>query len=344
MLTLAQLANHLGGDCHGNPDSHLYSVASLTQAAKHQLSYIDNPSRLVQLKQTKAEAVLCSAAYLAYCPVNAIVVKDPKNAFIQAIQYFKQQSSAPCPKGEIHKTACIHPEARLGLEVSIGPNTYIGKNVSIGDGVSIAANVVLGEGVEIGDASDISHAVCIYQSCQLGREVRLEPGVVLGASPFNYAKQQGRWIRGFDLGTVVIEDQVTIGSNTVICRGTLEDTLIRKGVCIDNLVHIAHDVVIGEHSALAAAAIIGACAEIGSHCIIGGGSCLAPNIRLCDDVVVTGMSTVSKSINKAGLYSSGTTVSDHKRWRKNASRFRHLDEYIRRLNSLEKLKRESSND
>jgi len=277
--------------------------------------------------------VLLTEANVKHCPVNHIVVANPLDSMTVAAELFLQVNHH---EEGIHPTASISPSAQIGSQVAIGANTIIAEGVVLGDAVQIAANCVIEAGVSIGQGTLIHSGVYIHSGSKLGEHVVVETGTVLGASPFNSVKKQGRWHVGPAVGGLIISDAVHLGANTVISRGALGDTYLGKGVHIDNLVQIAHDVTIGANTAIAGCAAIGAYARIGSHCIIGGASCVAAEVYLADDVVITGMSTVSKSLAKSGVYSSGTMVSEHQRWRRNVARFRRLDDYMARLTRLEK--------
>lgn len=338
MYTLAELARRLNGCLHGNAEQPIRGVASLSCATSTDLAYFDNIMMLQLLDKTQAGAVLLAAGHAKYCPVNSIVVTNPLLSITIAAEMLPQ--AAIEHQAGIHPTASVASSAVLGEQVAIGANTVIGSSAKLGNGVNIASNCVIEEGVSIGSHTTIHNGVYIHRGSKLGANVVIGSGVVVGARPFNSAKVQGRWHSGIAVGGVVIADYVQLGANTVIARGSLGDTYIGEGVHIDNLVHIAHDVAVGKNTAIAGCAAIGAYTQIGSHCIIGGASCVAAHIHLVDDVVITGMSTVAKSLSKSGVYSSGTIVSEHHQWRRNAARFRRLDDYI---NRLAKLEREYSN-
>ncbi|CEK09700.1 UDP-3-O-(3-hydroxymyristoyl)glucosamine N-acyltransferase [Legionella hackeliae] len=331
--TLAELAQHLDGIVYGDPMQPIQGVASLSLARPTDLSCFNHPAFLESLSKTQAGGVLLTEISLQCCPVNAIVVSEPLSSMQAAAALFMPVEK-PCTN--IHSTALISASAKLGKEVSVGENTVLGPGVILGDRVSVGANCVLEENVHVGEKTLIHHAVHIHTSSKIGAEVVIESGAIIGAAPFNSVKEHGRWLSGRAVGGVLIADRVHLGANTVITRGAMGDTLIAHGVHIDNLVMIAHDVIIGANSAIAGCAVIGAYAQLGEHCIVGGASCLAPYVHLADDVVITGMSTVNKSLTKAGIYSSGTMVCEHRQWRRNAARFRRLDDYITRLIKLEK--------
>jgi UDP-3-O-[3-hydroxymyristoyl] glucosamine N-acyltransferase len=333
LLTLAQLADFLDGVWHGNANHAIFGLSSLVRATSNDLAYFDNPLLLDSLHATSAGAVLLKAEHVALCPVNSIVVAHPLAAMNAAV---KLLSPVEQPGTGVHHTALIHQSAQLGKNVSIGAYSVIGEYAQVGDGAVIGPNTRIEASVHIGKNSRISCGVFIHSGSRLGANVLINSGTIIGASPFNYIKQHGTWQQGLDVGGVIISDGVHIGANTVIDRGSLSDTYIAEGVCIDNLVQIAHDACIERNSAIAGCAAIGAYAHIGADCIIGGATCIAAFVRLADDVVITGMSTVSKSIAKSGIYSSGTLVHEHDRWRKNAARFRRLDDYMVKLSVLER--------
>lgn len=333
MLTLAQLAEHLGGVWHGNANYAIFSYSSLARATPQDIAYFDNSLLGHLLNSTLAGAVLLKTEHLHLFQGNCIVVANPAEAMAQVPQFFSPRKLV---HSDIDPTARVHHLAQLGQEVSIGAYSVIGAKAQLADGVSIGANTIIESSVRIGKYTQISHGVTVHSGCQLGAHVLVNSGCVIGASPFNYLKQHGVWQRGFDVGAVFIADRVHIGANTVIDRGSLSDTCLAEGVCIDNLVQIAHDVLIGKNSVVAGCSALGAYVQIGADCIIGGASTLAAHVHLADDVVITGMSTVSKSLVRPGIYSSGTLVHEHQRWRRNAARFRRLDDYIIKLSTLER--------
>ncbi|ASQ46925.1 UDP-3-O-(3-hydroxymyristoyl)glucosamine N-acyltransferase [Legionella clemsonensis] len=340
LYTLAALAQHLGGVIHGDATQPIQGVASLSLANQTDLSYFNHPTLLELLDKTKAGGVLITEAFLPHCPGNAIVVSDPLSSMAMATKLFSPNLKS-C--AGVHSSAIISPHAKIGKNVSIGENTVIGSEVTLEDNVSIGANCVLEEKVTVGAQTTIYHGVSLLNGIKTGKRVVIESGTIVGATPFNSIKEHGQWHVGPAVGNVLLADDVHIGANTVITRGGLGETFIDNGVYIDSLVMIAHDVIIGANSAIAGCAVIGAYAQLGAHCIVGGGSCIAPYVQLADDIVITGMSTVNKSLIKAGVYSSGTMVCEHRQWRRNAARFRRLDNYIARLIRLEKGKSQIDN-
>ncbi|RUR13651.1 UDP-3-O-(3-hydroxymyristoyl)glucosamine N-acyltransferase [Legionella sp. km772] len=331
-FTLEQLARLVDGVAHGNAQYAISSLSSLTRAQASHITYFDNPLLKDALRSTQAGIIVLKEEHLAWCPSHAIIVSDPLAAIKQIATLF-----TPSVKPAfIDPSATIHPSVQIGHNVSIGPYAVVGENVQLADGVHLGAHSCIHNSVTIGKNSYLDCQVTVHSNTQIGADVVVNAGVVLGAAPYNYVKEHGHWQQGLSLGGLIIADKVHLGANTVIDRGAVGDTYLGQGVCIDNLVHIAHDVYIGAHTAIAGCAVLGAHVIIGNDCIIGGASCLAANISLTDDVVISGMSTVNKSLTKSGIYSSGTLIHEHQRWRKNAARFRRLDDYITKLTTLER--------
>lgn len=338
LLTLADLAELLNGVLHGDASHAISALSSLTRATPDDIVYFDNPSLLPVLQKTAAGVVLLKVEYRSFCPVNALVVADPLTAMIKVSSLLSTPSA---PQSQIHASAQIHPSVQLGRNCSVGAYVVIGEGATLGDDAVVGEHSIIAPFVRIGAQSTIGSAVILHEGTYLGDQVVIHSGAILGAAPFNYLKQHGVWEQSPVLGGVTLADQVHIGANTVLDRGTVGDTYLAQGVRVDNLVHIAHDVFIGSNTAVAGGATLGAHVRIGADCILGGASCVAAFVHLADDVVISGMSTVSKSIKKAGIYSSGTLAHEHQRWRRNAARFRRLDDYIVRLGILE---RKTSND
>ncbi|KTD48525.1 UDP-3-O-[3-hydroxymyristoyl] glucosamine N-acyltransferase [Legionella rubrilucens] len=331
--TLRELADLLSGNLHGDAALLIQGVSSLVRAQKNQIACFDNTAQFDLLSKTRAGAVLLAPQQVRDFPFSCISVPNPWESIHLVANLFK---IAPIKRQGIHQSAIISPTAELPQHVFIDAHAMIGERVVIAPGVCVGAHCVIEKDVFIGAQTIIEPGAVIGAGTVIGAQTYVGSGVVIGANPFNNLKDKGYWHTSHALGGTVIGDRVLIGANTVIARGSLSDTCIGENVCIDNLVHIAHDVTIGAHTAIAGCAVIGAFVRIGGHCVIGGASCIAANVHLANEVVITGMSTVSKSLQRAGVYSSGTLVSEHQRWRRNAARFRRLDDYVARLAKLEK--------
>ncbi len=321
--TLAEIAQRIDASIIGDASISVTGLASLQCAKSHHLAFLSNTRYKAQLLTTQAGAVLLKHTDITDHKGNALVVKDPYAAYAVLSHLFDQ---TPKP------TAGIHPTAVIAESACIHESASIGAFVVIEDGVEIAAHVVIeshsyiAENVKIGLSSWLDKHVVVQHHCVIGERVRVHANTVIGGDGFGFAPHQGSWYRIAQLGAVIIANDVRIGANCTIDRGALDDTVIGQGVIIDNLVQIAHNVIIGDYSALAAAVAIAGSTKIGKHCIIGGASGIAGHLDICDHVQLTGMSMVTKSIHKAGTYSSGTGISDNMQWKKMIVGLRQLAE------------------
>ena len=236
----------------------------------------------------------------------------------------------------MHPSAVVDPAATLGERVEVGPNAVIGAGVTLGDDVIIGPGCVVGADTTIGAGSRLHANVTVCHGVVIGARAILHSGCVIGGDGFGFAHDGARWHKIAQLGGVVLGDDVEVGSCSSIDRGALGDTLIGNDVKIDSQVQIAHNVQIGDHSALAGCVGIAGSTKVGKHCMLGGGVGLSGHLTLCDGVQVTGMSLVTNSISEPGVYSSGTGAMKNAQWRKNAVRFKQLDDIAKRLVRLEK--------
>ena len=302
------------------------SIGSLTTADHNQLSFLADPHYISSLAISNAGAVLVTAEYRDQVPATAIalVVASPYLAYAGASQLFARESLS----GGIHPSAVIAESAVIGEQVNIGPFCVIADYVQIGARSSLAAHVVIDANTTIGTDGVIKSQVVIGHDCVIGDHVRLHAGVSVGAEGFGFAPTKDPsatgWERIAQLGRVVIGNHVRIGSQTCIDRGAIDDTVIGNHVIIDNLVQIAHNVRIGDGTAIAAQTGIAGSTSIGKRCIIGGAVGITGHIEITDDVTLSGMTMVTKSIKNAGSYSSGTAAMPTANWRRAAVRFRQL--------------------
>lgn len=302
------------------------SVGSLTTADHKQLSFLADPHYISSLAGSGAGAVLITADYRNQVPQTtvALIVANPYLAYAGASQLFANESLF----SGIHPSAVIADSAIIGDQVNIGPFCVIGDNVQIGTRSSLDAHVVIEANSNIGQDCVIKSQVVIGHDCVIGNHVRLHAGVSVGAEGFGFAPTKDPSITGWEriaqLGRVVIGDHVRIGSHTCIDRGAIDDTVIGNHVIIDNLVQVGHNVRIGNGTAIAAQTGIAGSTSIGKRCVIGGDVGITGHIEIVDDVTLSGMTMVTKSIKKAGSYSSGTVAMPTAEWRRAAVRFRKL--------------------
>ena len=190
---------------------------------------------------------------------------------------------------------------------------------------------MIGEDCIVGAGSELIARVTLVARVRIGQRVRIHPGAVLGAEGFGLAMDQGHWIKVPQLGGVLVGDDCEIGANTTIDRGAIEDTVLEQDVRLDNQIQIGHNVRIGAHTAMAGCVAVAGSAKIGRYCLIGGAAGIVGHVDICDRVMVTAMSLVTHSIQEPGEYSSGTPIQPSRDWRRNAARFKHLDELARKI-------------
>ncbi|MBP8032378.1 MAG: UDP-3-O-(3-hydroxymyristoyl)glucosamine N-acyltransferase, partial [Psychrobacter sp.] len=304
----------------------LEGIGNLTTANSQQLSFLANPHYLPSLATSQAGAVLTTSDHQSKVTQDtvALIVAAPYLAYASASQLFARTALF---KG-IHPSAVIAESAVIGNQVTVGPFCMIGEGVEIGDRSVLDAHVVIEANSSIGTDCVLKSQVVIGHDCVLGNRVRLHAGVSIGSEGFGFAPTSNPSVTGWEriaqLGRVVIGDDVRIGSQTCIDRGAIDDTVIGNHVIIDNLVQVAHNVRIGDGTAIAAQTGIAGSTTIGKRCIIGGAVGITGHIEIADDVTLSGMTMVTKSITKAGSYSSGTAAMPTANWRRAAVRFRQL--------------------
>ncbi|WP_322846069.1 UDP-3-O-(3-hydroxymyristoyl)glucosamine N-acyltransferase [Pseudomonas sp. B33.4] len=332
-IKLGQLAEFLGATLLGDPETQITGLATLQEAGPAQLSFLANPQYRKYLAGSQAAALLLKEADAEGFAGNALVVPDPYLAYARISHLFD-----PKPKATsgIHPSAVIAADAVVDPTASVGPFVVIEAGARIGAQVTLGAHCVIGARSEIGEGGWLAPRVTLYHDVRIGQRVVIQSGAVLGGEGFGFANEKGIWQKIAQIGGVTIGDDVEIGVNTAIDRGALADTVIGNGVKLDNQIQIAHNVQVGDHTAMAACVGISGSTKIGKHCMLAGGVGLVGHIDICDNVFLTGMTMVTHSITEPGAYSSGTAMQPAAEWRKSAARIRQLDDIARRLKQLEK--------
>ncbi|MBS0582342.1 MAG: UDP-3-O-(3-hydroxymyristoyl)glucosamine N-acyltransferase [Proteobacteria bacterium] len=331
--TLADLARRFALDLQGDADLRVDGVATLAMATASQLGFLANPRYRGELATTRAAAVVLRADDAGYFPGAALVAKDPYLAYAKIAALFER---TPARTPGIHASAVVAPDAQVAASASIGPFCVVESGASIGDGATLGPHCHVGADCHVGAQSRLVARVTLVTRVRLGKRVLVHPGAVLGADGFGLAFDQDHWIKVPQLGGVVVGDDCEIGANTTIDRGALEDTVLEDDVRLDNQIQIAHNVRIGAHTAMAGCSAVAGSARIGRGCLIGGGAGILGHLEIADKVTITSMALVTHSIHAPGEYSSGTPIQDNRSWRRNAARFKHLDELNRRVQALEK--------
>lgn len=332
-LKLAELAVRFGCELRGDPDQMVERVATLQDAGPGAVSFLANPRYRKHLAATRATAVVLDAASAAGCQTNALVATNPYATYARIAQTLNPE---PEFAGGRHLTAVVEPGAE------IAPSAWIGPHCFVGAGARIGAHVYLGPGtVVLGRASIGARTRCVANvtlctAVRIGERCLLHPGAVIGADGFGHAPDADGYVKVPQLGAVEIGDDVEVGASTTIDRGTIGDTVIERGVKIDNQVQIGHNCRIGEHTVIAGCVGISGSTSVGKRCMIGGMVGMAGHIEVCDDVYLTGKAMVSSSITKPGLYSGKLGLDEARRFRRNAARFQKLDELAQRVRRLER--------
>ena len=330
---LGELAERFQLALHGDGSGRITGVNTLAGATPDQLAFFANGKYRAQLEGTSAGAVVLDAGHLPACPSPALVADDPHVAFARIAALFER---APRAVPGVHPGATVAASAHVDPSASIGPGCVVGERARIDEGAVIGPHCIVGEDCTVGPHSRLVARVTLVTRVHLGSRVLIHPGAVIGADGFGLAFDRDRWIKVPQLGGVRIGDDCEIGANTTIDRGAMEDTVLEEDVRLDNQIQVAHNVHIGAHTAMAGCSAVAGSARIGRYCMIGGNAGVLGHLELADRVTITAKSLVTHSIREPGEYSSGVPLQGNRQWRRNAARFKNLDEFARRLSALEK--------
>ena len=331
--TLAEIVERLGGEVHGDASTRVSQIATLSSAQPHQISFLANLKYRSQLAGSAEGAFIMGRDAAQASSKPRIIADNPYTYFARVSALFNPSYTAV---PGVHSSAVVHPEACIADDASIGANAVVEQGAKIGAGSIIGAGSVVGRDCIIGSACLLYANVTVYHGSVIGDRVILHSGCVIGSDGFGLAPDDGRWLKIPQIGSVVIGNDVEIGSNTTVDRGALDDTVIEEGVKLDNQIQIAHNVRIGAHTAIAACTGIAGSAKIGAHCTIGGAAMIFGHIEIAERVNISTNTLITKSLTQAGTYTSALPFSEHSEWLKNAVQMRHLDSMAKRIRALEK--------
>ncbi|HCH23762.1 MAG TPA: UDP-3-O-(3-hydroxymyristoyl)glucosamine N-acyltransferase [Oceanospirillaceae bacterium] len=331
--TLAELARHLDAELVGMGEYPVNGLSTLIGAEPHEVSFLANMKYASQLATCAAGAVVMHPGQAHHFAGNKLLMDNPYLGYAKLSALFAPKTSF----AGVHPTASVAESAVLAADVVVGPGAFVGENTRLANGVVVGANTVIGDDCELGEQTRLEANVTIYYGVTLGQRNIVHSGAVLGSDGFGFAKDGEDWVKIHQLGGVVTGNDVEIGAGTTIDRGALDDTEIGHGVKLDNQVQIAHNVILGDFTAIAGCTAIAGSTTLGKHCTIAGACGITGHLQLADGVHVTAMSLVTHSIKEAGAYSSGTSLDDNNKWRRNAARFKQLDQMAKRLKHLEQL-------
>ena len=333
---LADLAERVGGELHGDPDLQIRGVAGIKEARPGEITFLGNPRYEEWLEKTQASAVILQRDHVLNGRAS-ILVQDPYAAFQAVMMLF--QSQRPLLAPGVHPSALLGEGTVLGADVRIGPQVVIGERTRIGDRTIILPGVVIGPDVTIGQRCLVYPNVVIREETQIGDQVILHAGAVIGDDGFGFITRAGQHEKVPQLGRVVIEDDVEIGANTCIDRATAGVTIIRRGSRIDNLVQVAHNVSIGRNSILCAQVGIAGSTTVGDDVTLAGQVGIAGHIRVGDGAKVGGQSGVTKSV-PPGTEVSGFPATPHHLAKRIYGAMRQLPDLLKKVRQLERRVRE----
>ena len=325
------LAERLGARVHGDGGVVVTGLAALADARPSDLSLYVDPRYRRELEATRAGALLVREP-LHETGLPQLVAPDPFLALLQLVELFHPKE-APAPG--VHPLACVNGSARLAEGVSVAPFAYVGERVQIGRGTVLHPGVYVGDDVVIGEDCVLWTNAVLREGCRIGDRVLIHAGAVLGADGFGFARRNGRFLKIRHVGIVVIEDDVEIGANAAIDRGTLGTTTVKRGVKIDNLVHIAHNVEIGEDSAMAAQVGISGSTVVGRRVLMGGQVGMVDHLKIGDDAVLIAQSGVIGNV-APGEMLSGYPARPHREVLKSTAEMRGLEGLRKKVRALER--------
>jgi UDP-3-O-[3-hydroxymyristoyl] glucosamine N-acyltransferase len=326
-FSLESIAQRIGGELDGPSGLEICGVAGLEDACEGELSFLARSRYRPQLHSTRASAVILKRGEEFSGP--SIRVDDPYLSFLQAIELFARPVVEIFEPG-IHPSAVVHTTAKLGAGVRVGPFVSVGAECEIGDDCIIGAGCVLMRGVKLAAGCLIYPRVTIREECVLGARVIVQPGAVIGSDGFGFAKRDGRYRKIPQIGNVVLEDDVEVGANTCIDRATTGRTVIAAGAKLDNLVQIAHNVRVGEHTVISAQSGISGSSKIGRHVVLAGQVGVSGHIEIGDAVQIGGKSGISGNVAEGSVI-SGIPARDHREWRRLNAHYGRLGRYANEI-------------
>jgi UDP-3-O-[3-hydroxymyristoyl] glucosamine N-acyltransferase len=335
-FTAKAIADLLKGEIAGNPNIEVWDIAKIEEGKPGTLAFLANPTYTKYIYTTEASIVLINKSQVLEGDVKATLIKvdDAYQAFATLLNIYQQ--SIPVKKG-IEKDCHISKSAEVGKEVYIGSFAYIGDKVKIGNNVKIYPHSFIGDNVKLGDNTIIYAGVKIYADCLIGKECVIHAGAVIGADGFGFApSSENNYKKIPQVGNVILEDYVEIGANTTVDRATMGSTIIRKGVKLDNLIQIAHNVEVGENTVMAAQVGIAGSSKVGRDCMFGGQVGISGHITIANGVKLGAQCGANSAITKENATLIGSPAMDFKEFMKSSVHFRNFSKLVQQLNTMER--------
>jgi UDP-3-O-[3-hydroxymyristoyl] glucosamine N-acyltransferase len=335
-FTATQISEILQGEIEGNPNEEVYKLSKIEEGEKGSLTFLSNPKYNSYLYTTKASVAIVNRDFIPEKEISSTLIKvdDAYSAFTKLLEYYNQ---IKLNKDGIEKPSFIHETAKYKDDLYLGAFAYLGENVVIGSNVKIYPHVFIGDNVRIGNDTTIFAGAKIYSESQIGNNCTIHSGVVVGSDGFGFVPNgEGEYNKVPQIGNVIIEDKVDIGSGTTIDRATLGSTIIRTGVKLDNQIQIAHNVEIGKNTVIAAQAGVAGSTKIGSNCQIGGQVGIVGHINIGNNVMIQAQSGIGRSLNDNEVV-QGSPALPYGEYNKSYVHFKNLNKLVNRINELEKL-------
>jgi UDP-3-O-[3-hydroxymyristoyl] glucosamine N-acyltransferase len=335
-FTAKQISGLLGGKVEGDENTRVDRLSKIEEGQPGSLSFLANPKYTHFIYSTKASLVIVNDDFVAEQPVNITLIRVP-NAYESFVKLLEIYNQIQLDKKGIEQPSYISSTAKVGSDVYIGAFAYIGNNVVLGNNVKIYSQVYIGDNVTVGDNTTLFAGVKVYSDCVIGKNCTLHAGTVIGADGFGFTPNASNDYKKVpQIGNVIIEDHVEIGANTSIDRATLGSTIIHKGVKLDNLIQVAHNVEIGENTVIAAQTGIAGSTKIGRDCMIGGQVGFAGHLTIADKVKIAAQSGIGHNLAEGEVVqgSPAFNIGDYKR---TYVLFRKLPELEKRIKELEQL-------
>jgi UDP-3-O-[3-hydroxymyristoyl] glucosamine N-acyltransferase len=335
-FTAAIIAGFLKGEIEGDPEIKVNTIAKIEEGHPGALSFLANPKYENYIYSTESSVVLVNRSFVPSAEIKATLIKVD-NAYESFASLLRLVDQARPRKKGIHPSAFIEPSATVGPDSYVGPFAYIGENVKMGEGCSVYPNVYVGDNVKLGKNCTLNPGVTIYHECVIGDNCLIHAGSVIGSDGFGFAPQsENEYAKIPQLGNVVLEDNVEIGANVTIDRATMGSTIIRKGVKLDNLIQIGHNVEIGENTVMAAQVGIAGSSKVGKNCMFGGQAGVAGHIRIAPGTKIGAQAGIGGDVKEENTVIIGSPAFDFKAYMKSSVVFRKLPDLKIKVEKIEK--------
>jgi len=335
-FTAGQIAELLNGKVEGNEEAIVKNVSKIEEGKPETLTFLANPKYKQYIYTTNAEVVIVNDSFEAEQEIKASLIRVPDayEALAQLLEMYEQ--SQPQKTG-IEQPSFIHESASVGDFVYVGAFAYVGENVVLGENVKIYPQAYIGDNVKVGDNTIIYPGVKVYKNCTIGKACTIHAGAVIGSDGFGFApNSNNEYKKVAQIGNVILHDHVEIGANTTIDRATMGSTVIQKGVKLDNLIQVAHNVEIGENTVIAAQTGVAGSTKIGSDCMFGGQVGIGGHITIAKNTKMGAQAGVAGNVKKEGEVLMGSPVMDVKQFYKSSAVFRRLPELKMQLDKLQR--------